>query len=194
MKTSMALIFWGLLFVILDLYFNGPDVILDVAGYVLVAIGAARLAPVSAHFLRASWCFWLAAATWVILTVLTTQLVPRFPGGEISSWAMRIPDYLYFAALWCILSGIAVWSSDQGKHTLAERARLFRNVFVVVMLLGQLIKIPALAPALIPCFVIGFLALHVLIMVLIYQAWSQLPRGAEDHTDSRASVDEVIVW
>ncbi len=43
MAKSLSLIFWGLLLVFVDLRLDAFDVLPDVVGYVLAAIGAGRL-------------------------------------------------------------------------------------------------------------------------------------------------------
>lgn len=127
MATSLRLIFWGLLLVLLDVRLDTLDVLADAAGYVLVAVGAGRLAGVAAGFRTAWLVAWAMAVPGLADAVVPLQAHPVWGTLTILGDAWL---------LWALLTGIAAWTAAEGRPDLAARARRCRAASLVLLALA----------------------------------------------------------
>ena len=81
MFTRFGQIFWGLLLVILDLRFNGFDVLPDFIGYILVAIGCGGIVGLSRRFSTAQTLSWILAVLSLVGIVIPNDLASLYGIG-----------------------------------------------------------------------------------------------------------------
>ncbi len=163
MAKSFGLIFWGLLLVFFDLRLGGFDVLLDVAGYVMTAVGAGRLSGAAPGFGAAATVAWLLTAPGLI-----DSAQPLGGGGLLG--ILGILEIVGQCALsWLLLTGIAAFTGEGGRPDLARRARRLRAAGVVLgaaSLLLQLAPLGARDRA-VAAIVLAIPALALLAMVLL---------------------------
>jgi hypothetical protein len=166
MSTRFGLVFWGLLLVILDFNINGIDILPDVVGYILVAIGCAGLSSVSHRFSTASVLSCILAALALIAYILRGSIAT---GLEYVSLAVDI------AMIWFLLGGVMELATARQRMDLSERASQYRIVYTVLMCLATLAGVvggPAVVMGIV--VVICMLTLLILILHLLYRAKHEL--------------------
>lgn len=129
MFSRFGLIFWGLLLVLLDFKINGFDILPDLIGYILVAIGCAGLSEVSRRFSTASHLSW----TMLALTLIAYALRD---GGGIGFGFLHVA--VDCAMMWFLLGGVMELAASRQRMDLSERASNRRVAYVVVMSLASL--------------------------------------------------------
>ena len=129
MFSRFGLIFWGLLLVLLDFKINGFDILPDLIGYILVAIGCAGLSNVSRRFSTASALSWIMSAITLIAYALK--------GGAATALG-----FLHLAVdgamMWFLLGGVMELAASRQRMDLSERASNRRVAYVVLMSLASL--------------------------------------------------------
>jgi len=163
MFSRFGLIFWGLLLVLLDFNINGFDILPDVIGYILVAIGCAGLSNVSPRFSTAG------ALSWIMLAV--TLIAYFLNGGAATGWGF-VHLVVDGAMMWFLLGGVMELAASRQRMDLSERASNRRVAYLVLMSLasvsgfameGSGAASAILAVGLIVCiFVLLFLILHLI--------------------------------
>lgn len=124
MATSLRLIFWGFVLVLVDVRLGTVDVLPDFVGYGMVAIGAGQLAAEAAAFRTARLVAWAMVVPGLLDAVVPLQAAP-LPG---------IIEALGQAALlWYLLTGVADWTAAEGRPDLAAGARRRRAASVVLL-------------------------------------------------------------
>lgn len=124
MATGLRLIFWGLVLVLVDVRLDTFDVLADAAGYVLVAVGAGRLAGVAAGFRTARLATWAMAVPGLADTVVPLQAHPVWGTLAILGDAWL---------LWALLTGISAWTAAEGRPDFAGRARRCRAASLALL-------------------------------------------------------------
>ncbi|MET0398408.1 MAG: hypothetical protein ABW277_16540 [Longimicrobiaceae bacterium] len=124
MATSLRLIFWGFVLVLVDVRLGTVDVLPDFAGYGMVAIGAGQLAAEAAAFRTARLVAWAMVAPGLLDAVVPLQAAPL--AGIIEALGQA-------ALLWYLLTGIADWTAAEGRPDLAAGARRRRAASVVLL-------------------------------------------------------------
>ena len=166
-------IFWGLLLVILDFNLNRIDVLPDVLGYLLVALGCRGLSGVARGFAIASSLAWVLTGFAVIHALI--QLGARIHW----SWFQYLTNLTDCAMMWFLLGGVMELATARQRPDLAERASHSRIAYVALMALATLTGLMArnsrdLAQTLAVLFVIGILLLFALILYLLHRVKHEL--------------------
>ena len=123
MSRSFALIFWGLVLTILDFRVNGFDLLPDLMGYLLVALGCEGLALASPRFQMARLIAW-------ILAIFEVYLFFAKPVDPMVTLAAAI---LSVVMVWSLLGGIMQVATDLRRPDLAASASNRRIVYAVLM-------------------------------------------------------------
>lgn len=124
MTKKFGRIFWGLLFVILDISINQFDLLPDFIGYILVAVGARGLVATSSRFGTASTLSW-------ILTLLS--LMGFFTSGDVATLLGIVNLIVDCAMMWTLLGGVIEFTASNDRLDLAERASHRRIAYVVLL-------------------------------------------------------------
>ena len=162
-------IFWGLLLVILDFRINHFDILPDIIGYILVAVGCAGLAGVSPRFATAGRLCWVL----VVFEILRYGL----RGG---GWLLEfIGLVVNCAMMWHLLGGVMDLAAARQRTDLHQRASNRRIAYVVLMCFATLIGLVAqgwrdTAVLMVVLFIVCFIPLLVLILHLIYRVQHEL--------------------
>ena len=168
--TSLGRVFWGFLFVILDVSFNHSDLLPDFIGYILVAVGLGGLRGLSARFATARTYAWVLASA---------SLLALLPWGDLGFVIGLISLGLDCAMMWSLLGGIMDYSAARDRPDLTERASNRRVAYVSLMcvvtflaFIARGIGAPAglLAAATVVCLVV----LLVMILHLIHRVRVEL--------------------
>jgi hypothetical protein len=122
MVTFFGQIFWGLLLVILDFHVNRFDILPDVLGYVLIAVGCRGLVFASGHFSTAS------VMSWVLLVLNVLELAFRGNAAHVFYWASFVFDC---AMIWFLLGGVMELATARHRLELSESASKRRIAYVV---------------------------------------------------------------
>jgi len=125
MKKQFSFIFLGLIFVMIDVWIKGYDVVPDVVGYILIGLGTSGLQPYSIHFVTARNLSWA-------LAVFTLMLI--FVRGQaffFSDLVVRVIDLGFF---WFLLGGIRELALSKDRKDLAAAASRDRIIYIVLML------------------------------------------------------------
>ena len=123
MYFRLGQLFWGLLFVILDVRVNGIDLLPDFLGYITVAIGARGLIEASDRFRMAANLSWILA-----ILSLPNVFVPR------NTWPMLGLVNIVFdcTMMWFLLGGLIDLALARGRLDLAEQAHNRRVAYLTL--------------------------------------------------------------
>jgi hypothetical protein len=127
MNKGLGQIFWGLLFTVLDLKISEVDILPDVVGYMIVAMGCTALSTVSRHFSLAAQLAWVL----FILSVLVYAL-----SGGVLTGVSFLAIVIDIAMLWQILAGVMELAKARGRGDLAGLAECRRKEYLVASILG----------------------------------------------------------
>lgn len=127
--SSLGRIFWGELLVILDLRINGFDVLPDVIGYFLVALGCQALTAESKKYSTAATCSWILVAA---------SIAAFFVPGDVA-----LPFGLVFMVVdctmvWFLLGGIIDYVLERERADLAQKAAARRIAYILIMAITML--------------------------------------------------------
>jgi hypothetical protein len=170
MFTRFGQIFWGLLLVILDLKFNGFDVLPDFFGFILVAVGCGGLVDLSRRFFTAQTLSWILAVLSLVSFAIPTELASLY-------------GFVYLAVdcglIWFLLGGVMEFASARERPDLRLRASNRRLAYVVLMCVGTLVGVVGqgsrdAATLMLIMFVVCFIPLLVLILHLIHRVKHEL--------------------
>lgn len=172
MSRHFTQIFWGLLLVFVDLRFNGIDVLPDIVGYILVAVGCRGLEPLSRRFTAAGRITWTLAVLWVVALAI--------PAPSPQAWTL-FETPLHCILIWQLLGGILELAERAGRFDLARLGQNRRIAYVGLSLAAILIGpiVPASGPLAL-CLGLLLLALAVaslLVLHLVYRVRSELRSG-----------------
>ena len=123
MVDYFGYIFWGLLLAFLDFKINGFDLLPDVVGYVLVAVGAFSLGVYSPKFSLGGALSCLQAAGW---------LVGLAVGGEAGVPFGLLMTALNCGMIWTLLGGMIDFTTAKDRPDLAELAHNRRVLYVAI--------------------------------------------------------------
>jgi hypothetical protein len=138
LAKSFGLIFWGLLLAFVDVRLGGFDVLLDAAGYAMIAVGAGRLAGAAPGFRSA------ATVAWLLIVPGLVDSVQPLGGGGLPGLLRALEIVGQGALSWTLLTGIAVFTGAGGRPGLARRARRLRAAEVVLAAAGLLLHLAPL--------------------------------------------------
>jgi len=148
-------IFWGLILVLLDLNISNFDVLPDVAGYILVAVGTGGLKAISLKFAIASTLSWI---------LMFFSLLGFFV-SEAHTLALIVIDLVM---IWNLLGGVIVFCEKHHRTDLAMRASNRRLAYVVMMVLGTIIGYAAADTGSATVAVMLLLILLVVLIMIIH--------------------------
>ncbi|WP_278469472.1 hypothetical protein [Gimesia maris] len=159
MATRLRQIFWGLLFVILDISFNGFDLLPDGIGYLLMAAGCYGLASWSPKFLTTQTLCLILAVLWLI------HFAVHGSNAILFSFVRQL---ISCAMFWQLLGGIREYALSKERPDLARRAENRRLAYVAIMVVTFLLTLamegsPDANPL---ALVLAFAILMTLIMIL----------------------------
>ncbi len=165
-------LFWGLLFLI-DIRFNGFDVLPDVIGYVLFFLGFLNLESKSRHFHLAK----NMSLFMIVLSVASLVITWASPGSWLFNYLYQLVEVilnLYIVFHMCY--GISELAGRKGFHAFQNKAiQRWRWYFSVVVAAFIVVLFAPLLPFL--GIVLG--ALLLIAMVVIYILMMLLTREAE---------------
>lgn len=152
-------IFWGELLVLLDLRINGFDLLPDVIGYILIALGCRGLADDSPKFVTASMWSWLLAAA---------SLIAYIVEGEFELVFGLIFVAIECVMVWFLLGGIIDFVRERGRTDLAEVAGVRRFAYILMMCVTMLAVVTAQNARSLAFVAVlgGVITLVVLVMIL----------------------------
>ncbi len=164
-------IFWGLILVILDLEINGFDVLPDVVGYILVAIGSGGLKDISPKFRLAG------ALSWSLLFLSLLGFVVA------SNFATAL-HFVHLAVnctmMWNLLGGVMAFCDAHGRQDLTELASRRRVMYVILIVSVRLVAYGvgnSGGTALAVILVISLLVLVFMIIHLIRRVRNEIAMG-----------------
>jgi hypothetical protein len=131
LARCFGLIFWGLIFVIVNVTLNGFDLLPDFIGYLLVAVGTDGLGAVSRKFSTArtlAWC------------LVPVSLASLFVAGELGTTLGYVRFALDCFMMWALLGGIMDFAVARERFDLAQRAAARRVAYVVLMCLMKFLS------------------------------------------------------
>ena len=139
MFTRFGQIFWGMMLVILDfsikLNTNSSiiriDILPDIIGYVLVAVGCAGLSGVSRHFSTASILSWILA---------TFTLIPYALQGSTAHGFGFLNIMVECTMTWFLLGGVMELTAAQERMDLSRKAANRRIAYVALMCIAALAR------------------------------------------------------
>lgn len=126
--SRFQLIFWGALFALFDLNFNGFDILPDVIGYLLLVIGCGGLACESRGF---------SAACWLSGGLGIFSCLPDWLLADYSLENGRVLQFFQGVLICFLLGGIKDFASASGGGDLANRASRLRIAYVVLILMVE---------------------------------------------------------
>lgn len=183
-RRGFTRIFWGLLFVALDIWLNHIDIILpDFAGYIIIVSGLGMVLPLHRRFVTAR------TLALIMIPLSLTDLIelqqPLHHRGEITYSDLVLTlltitgMILGLLVVWYLCTGILEVAQSAGKRDLAAVARTRRNLYTVVSLVALALVIPglpmpqAVAYVLIPLVILALIVMF-LTMGLMLRASDQL--------------------
>ena len=125
MKKQFSLIFFGLIFVLLDPVFGGYDIIPDVLGYILIGIGTSGLQSYSIHFGTARNLSWA-------LAVFSVALLFIMGMGQLFFFSDLVVRVIDIGLIWFLLGGIRELAQSKSREDLAKNASQLRMLFVIL--------------------------------------------------------------
>jgi hypothetical protein len=171
MKTCFSFIFWGLVFLVVNISINRFDLLPNGVGYALIAIGCGRLAGVSPRFTTAQILSWVLAVLWLVDFID----MPR-DAAVIYGLATTVVRCIM---MWMLLGGVIDLAMRCARVDLAQRASNRRMAYVVLAAfaasLGFVGKgLGELAGPMILFAVVVGLVIMVMILHLIYRVRSEI--------------------
>ena len=169
MFNRFTQIFWGLLFVILDVKVNRVDVLPDFLGYILIALGCGGLASVSRRFNTAQTLSWVLAG----LGVLSYVSIP----GDAATFFSLARLAVDCAMMWFLLGGVMDLAADRQHPDLFSRASGCRGAYIVLLCVsttaGLFVKGPRDVMATV---VVGTVVCLLVVLFLILHLFHQIKR------------------
>jgi hypothetical protein len=165
MRAQFGYVFWGLIFVLLHFKINGFDLLPDIIGFGLIAIGASNLAVLSQQFRLASSLSIVLAILWAIGLAIS---------GDAGILFGVLVTILNCAMMWSLLGGIIDFTTSRDRRDLAELAQKYR-VFYVGFMAGMYILVivargsGALGGLIAIAAIVVMITLLVLIMRLVHR-------------------------
>jgi hypothetical protein len=184
--TPFRKLFFGFLIVFIDIRIDGFDLLVDLAGYLLVVVGLAELGIRNRNFARAR-----VHAT-VLLALSALDLLIRTPSGVYSKILLFGNEGLTVAffilllvvnlmMIYLICKGIGEMAIAANAPSLADLAMSRWTVFLITYILSNVLVIAAASDAdlglLAPVSVIASLVAGILIAGLVLRADKVLYRG-----------------
>lgn len=163
--TRVALVFWGLAVIAVDIQVGQVDILPDFVGYILVALGAAGLVGWSEQFHLARLISWVLVPYPVLLWVFSGPFL------KVLSLAGVI---LNGALLWFLLGGVMAFAESKSHREWVSRASTYRWIYVGLLTFGVLVSfiapaLPNLARVLGYVVYVAMLALMAVILYLFHQ-------------------------
>jgi len=172
----------GVLCTFLDVRAGGVDLLPDVVGYGLIALGASALVPLEAAFRRARLLAWVLAAVSLANLVevrwflaehgdLTYTYNPLWP-------ALVLGAVLDIVAFWFLIGGVRRLAVGRCRMVMARSAEQYRSIYVIASGFRAALTMFYLHyPQLefyfgVPVTAFDYLA-RILILGLLYAAWRQ---------------------
>ena len=153
-------IFWGMLFVILDIRISGVDLILpDFIGFILIAIALKRMAPVHERFHRA-----LPFAFALILLSLGDLVPTQHPMLILLGLAHLACDVIL---IWHICQGIIDLAEQTRNPELAAAASKRRGLYIALMVVGAFVFVAVQAGAATMTVFIAPLAVFAVVVICL---------------------------
>lgn len=180
-KSGFDKLYWGFLFVMIDFKIQGFDILPDIVGYILFAIGFSILAERSTYFKKSA----TFNIPMIILSILSIYEQPSKGSGiQLGQFGLlSIPIAiagLVFSLLvvYNLFLGIKEMAETQGQMDIYSEAdnrwRQFLMLQLVALLAIVLIFIPPLALIFIVGMLIASIALTVVIMKLMQKCGEYL--------------------
>lgn len=178
-------IFWGFLFIFLDIRISGIDFVLpDFIGYILIVFGLARLSDLHPRFRTAN----AYAKIMVLLSFADLVEMKRVMGrrGGLTVWyhpvwpITLLGVILNLIMVWHICRAIIELAQASGNHDLAQTAALRWKLYLAVVIIGSGIGLLALAGAelnlmiVVAAVLFGLVAMF-LMMELMLRASREIP-------------------
>lgn len=177
MTSRFRLVFWGLLFAFLALRINNFDILPDVIGYILLAMGCGELARVSYRF-TVSQCFCLVLA---VLSVLPNWFI----GVRVKEFGWLV-DGLQCGLIGFLLGGVMVLAAAGRRPDLVRNASRLCAAYVgfsvLHLLLDGISSEPLSEIFIVFSFVISMCVLLSIILILLFirRLTRELAPGAPD--------------
>lgn len=127
-----AQIFWGVFLSFFSLKINGFDLLPDVIGYILMAVGLGGVGEISGKFSTASVC------AWIMSPISVVGMIPSRTVSELAIIVMPFSLVFGCTLIWSMLGGIIDFATDKQRSDLAERAVNRRLAFVIALCVGTI--------------------------------------------------------
>jgi hypothetical protein len=162
-------IFWGLLFTVFDFHINGFDLLPDVVGFLLIALGLGLLAPQSLRFHTARIMAWFLFVLW--FASLFSLVEGANEGGPFGGWFYFgvVRDVIDVTMVWQLCGGIIELARERGHEDLALRANTRRALYLALTLAAYFLSFAVLPgnPEFAVVAVIGLLVFAIVVMILL---------------------------
>ena len=170
MRHAFGYIFWGMVVLLIHFNFDGIPILPSGLGYLLIAVGASKLADQSGKVCPACGLSVLLAVMWLVGLIISRDLeVPYY----------LVSGLLNVAMYWCLLGGIIDIALTHNRADLAQRAINRRIAYAIVMAIGMLMTLAAanslgVDGSIVLVAVIAGLVVAVMIIHLVYRVRNEL--------------------
>ena len=146
------MVFWGMLFILIDLQISGFDILPDIIGCVIAIIGFHQLGEKSEHFKRGRNILLVLTAFIAVVWLLPNHLIIQTEGNA-TNWIALLISIAFFVLdlmlVYSLCSGIHDVATRMGRSDLAETAmRRWKYYWVVVLSTFLIMFIALLIPLL----------------------------------------------
>lgn len=168
--------FWGFLFIMFDFRLQGIDIMPDIIGFILFALGFQSLAAHSHHFAKGGTMNWIV----LILSIFAIYERPN-QGGGVSIHPIGFIVGLASLALlllvvYHLLMGIKEMATRQHQMDIVSEADKKWSYFWIFQLAGLLMYILIFIP---PLFVLAAIAMFVVMMIVMVMLMQLMRRCGE---------------
>ena len=172
-RNGFMKIFWGLLFILLDIRIGGIDFILpDFVGYILIASGLGILSPIHPRFAKARTFALIMIFLSLADIVELKQVISQH--GNVTFWVnalfpiTTIGAILDLIMVWNICGGIIELSFGTGNPLLATVATTRRNLYIALAVIAWCcMGFFYIEPQLVSVFIIPLVIFSLIVMCLI---------------------------
>ncbi|RJE83867.1 hypothetical protein D3P07_23940 [Paenibacillus sp. 1011MAR3C5] len=166
-QAGFSKFFWGFLFIMFDFRIQGVDILPDIIGFILFAVGFQALAQHSDHFTKGK----IFNLVLVFLSIFTIYEQPNQGGGvhinPIGIIVGLVSLVLLLLTVYHVLMGIKDMASRLSRSEIMEEAEKKWTYFLVFQIASLFLFVLILIPPLFIVMVIAMFVASIIIMVTL---------------------------
>lgn len=175
-RSGYTWMFWGFLFLLVNFYVQGLNVLPDVVGYILLAVGASTLRTLNPRF----HTVFILSFPLMVLSLPNLHQVVQPNGihagptsGNPLIWVMgTLVWILMFFVVFNVCKGTAEVAITQFQPHLAEQAMVRWNLFLVLQIATGFVRVLAWLHATPLVIVLGtLLILYAMVVTILFMLW-----------------------